>query len=416
MKPPAVCASLIALTLAFILVFGNLSLSMILVSAGAAVIVYSMTNSIQYATASAIGILFTMAVLMRSGVIRKEGFNVFTGPEDISRALRKLKEAFRGRRDDEEEFRGRRDEDEEGFRSRRDDEEDFRNRNEDEEGFRSRRDDDEEGFRSRRDDEEEFRNRRDDEEEGFRSRRDDEEEFRNRRDDEEEGFRSRRDDEEEFRNRRDDEEEGFRSRRDDEEEFRNKRDDEEEGFRSRRDDEEEGFRSRRDDEEEGFRSRRDDEEEFRNRRDDDEEGFTSMNMFKNLKEGFFNKVFQNISTAGYSRPGFGIGAPLLEGFEDQKKEAKKGKPAAVKQEMAMPFKLGEIPSQVKNGPHIDAGSTLIKAIQGLNPDQINAMTKDTKQLIETQKSLMGMLGTMKPMMNDGKELMETFQQMFGESA
>ena len=407
MKPPAVCASLIALTLAFILVFGKLSLSMTLVSAGAAVIVYSMTNSIQYATGSAILVLFTTAILMRYGIIKKEGFNVFTGPEDISKALRKLKEAFRGRRDDEEEFRGRRDDEEEGFRSRRDDEEEFRNRNEDEEGFRSRRDDEEE-FRGRRDDDEEgFRSRRDDEEE-FRGRRDDDEEgFRSRRDDEEEGFRSRRDDEEEFRGRRDDDEEGFRSRRDDEEEFRNKRDDDEEGFRSRRDDDEEGFRSRRDDE-----------EEFRNKRDDDEEGFTSMNMFKSLKEGFFNQVFQNISTAGYSRPGFGIGAPLLEGFEDQKKEAKKGKPAAVagKQEMAMPFKLGEIPSQVKNGPHIDAGSTLIKAIQGLNPDQINAMTKDTKQLIETQKSLMGMLGTMKPMMNDGKELMETFQQMFGESA
>ena len=335
MKPPAVCASLIALTLAFILVFGKLSLSMTLVSAGAAVIVYSMTNSIQYATGSAILVLFTTAILMRYGVIKKEGFNVFTGPEDISRVIRKLKESFRGRMDDEEEFR----------------------------------------------------NRNDDEEEGFRSHRDDEEEFRNRNDDEEEGFRSNRDDEEEFRNRNEDEEEGFRSNRDDEEEFRNRNEDEEEGFRSRRDDEE-------------------------------EEGFTKMNMFKSLKEGFFNKVFKNITTAGYSRPGFGIGAPLLEGFEDQKKEAKKGKPAAVagKQEMAMPFKLGEIPSQVKNGPHIDAGSTLIKAIQGLNPDQINAMTKDTKQLIETQKSLMGMLGTMKPMMNDGKELMETFQQMFGESA
>ena len=143
-----------------------------------------------------------------------------------------------------------------------------------------------------------------------------------------------------------------------------------------------------------------------------------MNSFKSLKEGFFNKVFHNISTAGYTRPGFGIGAPLVEGFEDQKKVEKKGKPAPTlkKEEMAMPFKLGEIPSQVKNGPHIDAGSTLIKAIQGLNPEQINAMTKDTKQLIETQKSLMGMLGTMKPMMNDGKELMETFQQMFGENA
>jgi len=81
--------------------------------------------------------------------------------------------------------------------------------------------------------------------------------------------------------------------------------------------------------------------------------------------------------------------------------------------MAVPFKLGEIPSQVKNGPHIDAGSTLIQAIKGLNPDQINAMTKDTQQLIETQKSLMGMLGSMKPMLNDGKQLMETFEQMFG---
>jgi low affinity Fe/Cu permease len=324
MKPPAVCASLIALTLAFILVFGKLSMSMTLVSAGAAVIVYSMTNSIQYATGSAILVLFTTAILMRYGVIKKEGFNVFTGPQDISRMIKKLKESFRGRMDDEE---------------------DFRNKGED---------------------------------------------------DEEEGFRTREDDEEE----------GFRTREDDEEE----------GFRTREDDEEEGFRNREDDEEEGFMSRRDDEEEFTDRRDDEEEGFTSMNIFKSLKEGFFNQVFKNISTAGYSRPGFGIGAPLLEGFEDQKKEAKKGKPAAVKQEMAMPFKLGEIPSQVKNGPHIDAGSTLIKAIQGLNPDQINAMTKDTKQLIETQKSLMGMLGTMKPMMNDGKELMETFQQMFGESA
>ena len=143
-----------------------------------------------------------------------------------------------------------------------------------------------------------------------------------------------------------------------------------------------------------------------------------MDKFKNLREGFVSQVYQNITKAGYNSPGFGMAGPLVEGFEDEKKAEKKGKPAPTikKEEMAMPFKLGEIPNQVKNGPHIDAGSTLIKAIQGLNPDQINAMTKDTKQLIETQKSLMGMLGTMKPMMNDGKELMETFQQMFGENA
>jgi len=122
-------------------------------------------------------------------------------------------------------------------------------------------------------------------------------------------------------------------------------------------------------------------------------------------------------------------APVIEGYEDVKNE-KNETPAPVGKEekeskasgsgekvdmttMAMPFKLGEIPSQVKNGPHIDAGSTLMQAIKGLNPDQINAMTKDTQQLIETQKSLMGMLGSMKPMLNDGKQLMETFEQMFG---
>jgi hypothetical protein len=113
------------------------------------------------------------------------------------------------------------------------------------------------------------------------------------------------------------------------------------------------------------------------------------------------------------------GNPLVEGFEDEKDSKKNGQPAPVvtpmsDKEMPQPFKLGEIPKQVKEGPHIDASATLMSAIKSLDPNQINAMTKDTKQLIETQKSLMNMLGTMKPMMNDGKELMETFNQMFGK--
>ena len=140
-----------------------------------------------------------------------------------------------------------------------------------------------------------------------------------------------------------------------------------------------------------------------------------------------NSVTDTIMRNGYSVPGFGLSGPFVEGFEDAKKDEpapaskedeKNEKPAPVKQiskdALPQPFTLGEIPAQVKNGPHIDAGSTLIKAIQSLNPDQINAMTKDTQQLIETQKSLMGMLGTMKPMLNDGKQLMDTFQQMFGQ--
>ena len=363
MKTPTVCMILIALSVVFVLVFGNLSVSMTLVSAGAAAVVYAITGSIVYATSSAIIALYAMVGLMRYGVIKKEGFNVFTGPADISRMVKKLKESFRNK-DDEEEFRNR-DEDDEGFRNK-DDEEEFRNRDEDDEGFRNK------------DDEEEFRNR-DEDDEGFTGGSGSlGSNLKNLI-----GFNP-------FASKSagvgHDDSEGFRSRR--------KRYNHPHSAHHRRD-----RRSPRRKSASRPRPRR------REYSEDDVEGFA-------------NQVFQNIAKAGYNSPGFGMSGPLVEGFEDEKKAQKKGKPAPAikKEEMAMPFKLGEIPSQVKNGPHIDAGSTLMKAVQSLNPDQINAMTKDTKQLIETQKSLMGMLGTMKPMMNDGKELMETFQQMFGENA
>lgn len=152
------------------------------------------------------------------------------------------------------------------------------------------------------------------------------------------------------------------------------------------------------------------------------EGFRNRETFK-LKEqnseGFNTRTEpKDISSLLKSMKKASSGFDTLEGFEDIKKEKDKSDstpaPAMKKDALPEPFKLGEIPAQVKNGPHIDAGSTLMKAVKSLNPDQINAMTKDTQQLIETQKSLMGMLGTMKPMLNDGKQLMDTFQQMFGQ--
>jgi hypothetical protein len=76
------------------------------------------------------------------------------------------------------------------------------------------------------------------------------------------------------------------------------------------------------------------------------------------------------------------------------------------------FKLGQIPTDAKGGFHIDAGTTVINALNALKPDQIQAMTKDTKQLIETQKSLMNMLQTFSPMVSEGKQMMETFNSMF----
>jgi hypothetical protein len=77
------------------------------------------------------------------------------------------------------------------------------------------------------------------------------------------------------------------------------------------------------------------------------------------------------------------------------------------------FKLGSIPPDAVGGSHIDVGTTLMNALNSLKPDQVKQMTDDTKKLLETQKNLMGMLTTMKPMLNDGKQLMATFQDMFG---
>lgn len=77
------------------------------------------------------------------------------------------------------------------------------------------------------------------------------------------------------------------------------------------------------------------------------------------------------------------------------------------------FKVGKMPSENMDGPKLDAGSTLMKAMESFKPEQINAMTTDTKQLLETQKSLMNMLTQMRPVLADGKELLQTFSGMFG---
>ncbi len=78
------------------------------------------------------------------------------------------------------------------------------------------------------------------------------------------------------------------------------------------------------------------------------------------------------------------------------------------------FKLGELPSESKGGPHIDAGTTIMRALGALNPDQISSLTEDTRKLLDTQKSLMGMLSTMKPMLSDGQNLLASFTNMFGK--
>lgn len=108
--------------------------------------------------------------------------------------------------------------------------------------------------------------------------------------------------------------------------------------------------------------------------------------------------------------------PAVHQPQDVKPEEKKQKKEKFEnQNTEGLFKLGQIPKDVKGGFHIDAGTTVMNAINSLKPDQIKAMTQDTKQLIDTQKSLMGMLQTFQPMVQEGKQMMDTFQEMFSPS-
>jgi hypothetical protein len=81
------------------------------------------------------------------------------------------------------------------------------------------------------------------------------------------------------------------------------------------------------------------------------------------------------------------------------------------------FELGKkykMPKETDDADfHLDAGTTFVNAYKQLKPDQISAMTKDTQELINTQKQLMTTLNTLKPLMTDGKQIMDTFQNYFG---
>lgn len=140
----------------------------------------------------------------------------------------------------------------------------------------------------------------------------------------------------------------------------------------------------------------------------------------------------------------GVYDPAIEGFENVSEDKKKGEGAPtesaaastkdaatnqipkevadatsanVKEAMESAsghlFKLGKMPSESADGPHVDVGSTLMKAMDMLKPDQVKALSSDSKQLLDTQRGLMDMLKQMQPVLSESRQLMDTFQGMFG---
>jgi len=72
------------------------------------------------------------------------------------------------------------------------------------------------------------------------------------------------------------------------------------------------------------------------------------------------------------------------------------------------------PQSTGKSSHVDLGTTILHAYRNLSPEQIGGMRRDTKELMELQKELMGTLAEMKPAIEQGAELLGTFSQFFGK--
>lgn len=72
--------------------------------------------------------------------------------------------------------------------------------------------------------------------------------------------------------------------------------------------------------------------------------------------------------------------------------------------------------KAKKGGYVDTFSTFMETYKGLNPNQIERMTTDTRELIQTQKSLMDTVKSFAPVLKEGREMMSTFKEYFGEGA
>ena len=117
--------------------------------------------------------------------------------------------------------------------------------------------------------------------------------------------------------------------------------------------------------------------------------FSKMN--KSVNEGFSSKLDDKESS---------------EEEEKEKKIHKKVKKKEIKEEE------DDESNSDDEEPYIDAGSTFLKAYKKLDQKQIDGMTKDTKELISTQKNLMETLKTLGPVVTEGKKVLDTFTNYF----
>ena len=101
-------------------------------------------------------------------------------------------------------------------------------------------------------------------------------------------------------------------------------------------------------------------------------------------------------------------SPYQEDFTNKKKKKKKKKKPSV--ENVINNDEGEDTFVGNN--HIDLGTSFLEAYKNLDKSQISSMTKDTKELIKTQKTLMSTLENLAPVVKEGKSIIDTFKGYF----
>jgi hypothetical protein len=62
----------------------------------------------------------------------------------------------------------------------------------------------------------------------------------------------------------------------------------------------------------------------------------------------------------------------------------------------------------------DSKESFLNNYKSMTPTQIKGLNKDTKQLIQTQKSLISTLNNMGPTLKEGKNILDTFKNYFGK--
>lgn len=103
-----------------------------------------------------------------------------------------------------------------------------------------------------------------------------------------------------------------------------------------------------------------------------------------------------------------------------KKETKKAtkaskKPASTNSELKEVFQtlLDEFEPNGSGKSEIDSKGSYLNMFKSMDEKEIKTLNKDTKDLINTQKKLMETLETMGPALQQGKSILDTFKNYFG---